>query len=48
MISSWEIHPIYAVEVCKRATGGCDINRDADWESLSDAVAGTAGETDEP
>jgi len=47
-ISSWEIHPIYAFEVCKRATGGCDINRDADWESLTDAVAGTTGETEEP
>jgi hypothetical protein len=46
-VSSWEIHPVYAFEVCKSITGTCDINRDADWESLPDALAGQ-GDHEEP
>jgi hypothetical protein len=46
-ISSWEIHPVYAFDVCKHPAGGCDVNRDSDWESLTEAAAKT-NETDEP
>jgi hypothetical protein len=47
-ISSWEIHPVYAFEVCKRASGGCDINQDSDWKSITDALAEIQDENDEP
>jgi hypothetical protein len=28
--SDWEIHPVYAIEVC-RAGAKCDVNTDSDW-----------------
>lgn len=28
--SSWEIHPVYALDVCKAGTS-CDVNADSDW-----------------
>lgn len=31
-ISSWEIHPVYAIDVCKNSTlGGCPANDDSQW-----------------
>jgi hypothetical protein len=32
--SLWEIHPISAFEVCKRADNSCDISNDSDWTPL--------------
>lgn len=37
-VSVWEIHPVYAVEVCKSATK-CDAANDADWTPLHEFVA---------
>jgi hypothetical protein len=45
-ISSWEIHPIYAFEVCKHDTG-CDVNKDSDWESLTAAVVKSSEKEEE-
>ena len=31
-LSSWEIHPVYAIDVCKNSTlGGCAANDDSKW-----------------
>jgi hypothetical protein len=38
-ISSWEIHPIYAIDVCKRGSG-CDPQTNSDWESVREATRG--------
>jgi hypothetical protein len=32
--SLWEIHPISAVDVCKRANNSCDVSTDSDWTPL--------------
>jgi hypothetical protein len=37
-ISSWEIYPVYAFDVCKQPGGECDPNSDFGWESVRDAV----------
>lgn len=36
--SVWEIHPVYAVEVCKTA-GHCDASKDSQWIALDQYVA---------
>lgn len=31
-LSSWEIHPVYAIDVCKNSTlGGCPADNDSKW-----------------
>jgi len=38
-ISVWEIHPIYAIDVCEHTTlSTCRIGTDSDWQSLADWV----------
>jgi len=38
-ISVWEIHPIYAIDVCQHTTlSTCRIGTDTDWQSLADWV----------
>jgi hypothetical protein len=44
--SLWEIHPIYAVEVCGDASNSCKVDSDANWIALSD-FAGTTAPTNE-
>jgi len=40
--SLWEIHPVYAVDICTDASNNCVVDSDANWVSLSDFVgAGT-------
>lgn len=46
-ISSWEIHPVYAFEICKSTSGTCDVSRDADWEPVTEALA-AQGDHEEP
>ena len=43
-VSSWEIHPVYQFEVCRRADGSCDPANDSDWESIGQATKEIAGE----
>lgn len=45
-ISSWEIHPVYSFEVCRRADGSCDIASDTDWEAVGKAVKEIEGESE--
>ncbi len=41
--STWEIHPVYALDVCRATTlAQCDAARDADWLALDAWVAGRA------
>jgi hypothetical protein len=36
-IAVWEIHPVYAIDVCKSATlAACRVDTDSDWQSLAD------------
>ena len=47
-IASWEIHPIYAFEVCKKIGGAaCDPNKDSDWMTMDEATK-NMGENEEP
>lgn len=33
--SSWEVHPVYGIEICKDATNSkCAVDDDADWEPI--------------
>jgi hypothetical protein len=35
--ASWELHPVYAMEVCKFTTKSkCRVDHDADWSSFAD------------
>jgi hypothetical protein len=44
--SSWEIHPVYAMDVCKFTTQAkCRVDRDSDWTSFEKWME--AIETDE-
>ena len=46
--STWEIHPVYKVEVCKNTTlASCDARDDSKWKSLEDYIAGLEDEHDE-
>jgi hypothetical protein len=39
-ISVWEIHPVYAVDVCKKKTvSSCRVGVEADWQPLDQWVA---------
>jgi len=43
--SSWEIHPIYAMEVCKFTTKAkCRVDHDLDWTSFAAWMKGIEGE----
>src|SRR5262249_701850 len=36
-ISSWEIHPVYAIDVCKKKSlASCKANDDSAWTPLAD------------
>jgi hypothetical protein len=34
----WEIHPVYAVDICVAAANDCTVESDRDWSALSDFV----------
>jgi hypothetical protein len=36
--SLWEIHPVYAVQVCGNTNNTCKVDSDQDWIALSDFV----------
>ncbi len=38
----WEIHPVYAVDICMDANNDCKVDSEANWVSLSDWVGGEA------
>lgn len=39
-VSDWEIHPVYAIEVCRnKSVGSCGITNETKWMSLEDFVA---------
>jgi hypothetical protein len=40
--SLWEIHPVYAVELCGDASNNCKVDSDQNWISLSDFAGATA------
>ena len=42
----WEIHPVYAVDICIAPSNSCTVDSNQDWVPLSDFV-GTAAPTDE-
>jgi hypothetical protein len=46
-IASWEIHPIYAFEVCKRDGAACNPTLDSDWQSITDALKALGSDIDE-
>lgn len=35
--SSWEIHPIYKIEICRKGTG-CSITKASDWEPIENLM----------
>jgi hypothetical protein len=37
-ISVWEIHPVYAVDVCKKSLASCRVNVANDWKPLDEFV----------
>lgn len=40
-IASWEVHPIYAMDVCKFTTKAkCRVDHDSDWKSFEDWMQG--------
>lgn len=44
-ISVWEIHPVYAIEICKsKRAGRCDPGNDAHWMALDQWLEIEAGE----
>jgi hypothetical protein len=45
--SIWEIHPVYAVDICVGDNNNCKVESDQDWVALSDSVgtANSGGET---
>jgi hypothetical protein len=48
-ISSWEIHPVYAIDVCKNSTlGGCPAGDDSKWIPFNVWVTIPDTEDDEP
>jgi len=36
--SLWEIHPVYAVDICMDPANGCTVGSDLGWVSLSDHI----------
>jgi hypothetical protein len=42
----WEVHPVYAVDICAAAANDCTVDSDQDWVALSDFV-GTETSSDE-
>jgi hypothetical protein len=36
--ASWEIHPVYDIQVCRNSSGSCDPTRDSDWKSMDSAL----------
>lgn len=44
-ISIWEIHPVYAIDVCKKKTiSSCRVGVDADWQPLDEWVSDGNGD----
>jgi hypothetical protein len=41
----WEIHPVYAVQICIEPNNQCAVDSDANWQSLTDFAAAANGET---
>jgi hypothetical protein len=41
-IAIWEVHPVYAVDICGDANNTCTADSDANWVPLSDFVGGGA------
>jgi len=47
-ISLWEIHPVYAIDVCSNKTiGGCAGNDESKWVPLHEWFKGHASEEEE-
>jgi hypothetical protein len=41
----WEIHPVYAVDICIDPSGQCTVDNDVNWQSLADFAASVNSET---
>jgi hypothetical protein len=41
-VAIWEVHPVYAVDICMDSSNNCTVGSDANWIPLSDAVGGGA------
>jgi len=45
--SLWEVHPVYAVEICGDSRNSCTVDNDQNWISLSDFVGPGIQEKDD-
>lgn len=43
--SIWEVHPVYAVDICADAANNCKVDSDENWVSFAEQVGASSSET---
>lgn len=46
-VAIWEIHPVYAVDICLATNNNCSVDNETGWVSLSDYVGSSSAPSNE-